>query len=137
MLTNAAFTELRQLLDSNKPEKAKEVLFSLQAGYFSLLDEIDHLHLRITSFEDLLALSKAVSKEDGLIWFTPSRSKTKIGPFCPLCYSADKSLIRMAEERASEGAKDWVCPSCRARYPGPGRKKAILLPFSKPGWNQQ
>ncbi len=128
MITNAAFSELRHLLDSNRPEEAKEALRNLQAGYFSLLDEIDHLHLRITSFEDLLCLSKVRRGDDDLIWFSMPDSMKKAGPFCPLCHDTDNSLIHL-----EKNGDDWLCPSCHAQYQGEGnsRKKAALLPFDK------
>lgn len=126
MISNAAFKELRTLLDSGQSDKAKERLLALQAGYFSLMEEIQHLHLRITCFEDLLACSKNVRKTDGLVWLEAPGGR--VGPFCPLCHETDKSLIRL-----NKSADCLICPSCEAEYPlpAPARHKAALLPFDK------
>lgn len=111
MTSNVTFAELKKLLDAGQSSRAKELLLALQAGYLTLVEEIQHLHLRINSFEDLLACSKNVHTSDGLVWLELSEGR-KEGPFCPLCYDTDKSLIRLEKDTDC-----LYCPSCEAEYP--------------------
>ncbi len=126
MISNAAFTELRELLETGQSDRARTLLLSLQAGYFTLTEEIQHLQLRVSNFEDMLACSRNVHHREGLVWLEVAGRQE--GPFCPLCHGTDASLIRLEHV-----ADEVVCPSCHARYSAPGakRRKAALLPFEK------
>ena len=132
MISNAAFTELRDLLKSGESEKARDLLLALQAGYFTLMEEIQHLQLRVHTFEELLPVAGHMRTRSGLIWMETEAGLK--GPFCPLCHSTDGSLIRL-EEECEEAGSQWYCPSCEARYPHgcseTGQHRAVVLPFKK------
>ena len=132
MISNAAFTELRDLLRSGESEKARDLLLALQAGYFTLMEEIQHLQLRVHTFEELLPVAGHVCTRNGLGWIETEAGLK--GPFCPLCHSTDGSLIRLEDERA-EADSQWHCPSCEAHYPhgcpDTDRHRAVVLPFQK------
>lgn len=132
MISNAAFTELRDLLRSGESEKARDLLLALQAGYFTLMEEIQHLQLRVHTFEELLPVAGHVCTRNGLVWIETEAGLK--GPFCPLCHSTDGSLIRLEDEGA-EADSQWHCPSCEAHYPhgcpDTDRHRAVVLPFQK------
>lgn len=131
MISNAAFTELRDLLKSDDTERARDLLLSLQAGYFTLMEENRHLQLRVTALEKLLGLNTGftdkVRVRDKLIWLDTEEGCK--GPFCPVCLAADRSLIELEKD-----GPILICPSCEAEFAfehEPQRERAVVLPFRK------
>ncbi len=125
MISNSAFTQLRQLIKNGQSVKSFELLLNLQARFITLQEETRHLRLRISNFENLLACSKNTSIKDGLVWL--NIAGVSKGPFCSLCHDTDKSLIALEQDGA-----DWRCPACNALYgcPASGRS-AVIVPIDK------
>ncbi len=131
MISNAAFTELRDLLKSDETERARDLLLSLQAGYFTLMEENRHLQLRVHTLEKLLGLDTGLTDKvhirDKLVWLETDKGCK--GPFCPVCLAADQSLIELEKDGPC-----LVCPSCEAEFAAehePQRERAVVLPFRK------
>lgn len=130
MISNAAFTELKDLLKSGQTEQARNLLLALQAGYFTLMEENRHLRLRVRTLEHLLDagtdFEHRLHVQDNLLMLDTDMGQC--GPFCPMCHAADKSLILLEREQDK-----WVCPSCEAEFArkDKSRELAVVLPFRK------
>ncbi len=125
MISSNGFTKLQDLLARGRSSEAASLLHALQAGYFALLEEIQHLRVRISSLEELTDAEAHVRSDGDLVWFDFNGESR--GPCCPLCHDTDGSLISL-ENRG----EDWFCPSCQSRYARqpPGRR-ADVIPFRK------
>lgn len=128
MISNAAFTELKDLLKSGQTDQARDLLLALQAGYFTLMEENRHLGLRVQTLEHLLGADPEhrLRMQDNLLML--DTDKGQCGPFCPMCHAADKSLILLEKDRDK-----WLCPSCEAEFAKKDKSRdlAVVLPFRK------
>lgn len=117
MISNTAFTELRELLQLGHEDEARRVLQNMQAGYLALLEENHHLKLRLEALEELAGVHESgIHEREGAVWVdTPNGVK---GPYCALCHSADGSLVRLDRD-----GDFHVCPSCQSVYDGAARER--------------
>lgn len=130
MLDYRRFKEINDLFAAGQPEKARHLLMELQSRCIALRDEMERLRGQIRTLEDILYLSKNLSRENGFYWLqTPG---VRQGPFCPQCYDTVGALIRL--EKTDHAL---CCPYCGQRHalphpadirPGNGGM-ARIIPF--------
>lgn len=130
MLDYRRFKEINDLFAAGRTEQARHLLMELQSRCIALRDEMERLRVQIRTLEDILYLSKNLSRENGFYWLTTPGVRQ--GPFCPQCYDTVGALIRL--EKADYALH---CPYCGQRHalprpaaaPAPAGRMARIIPF--------
>lgn len=130
MLDYRRFKEINDLFAAGRTEQARHLLMELQSRCIALRDEMERLKVQIRTFEDILYLSKNLSRENGFYWLTTPGVRQ--GPFCPQCYDTMGALIRLEKEDYA-----LCCPYCGQRHAlprppaahAPAGRMARIIPF--------
>ncbi|MCR5563367.1 MAG: hypothetical protein K6F46_08390 [Desulfovibrio sp.] len=137
MLDYHLFKRINDLFEQGKAESARLLLMELQSRHIALRDELDRLKIRLETLEHAVALNRSIFLENGFYWLK-IEDGIKQGPFCPHCYDAVGSLIRL--ENGDTGLR---CPCCGTTIEKRGlvvldstssnsaERKARLIPFAR------
>lgn len=117
MLNYYKFYEVENLIKQGKLDEACEALTALQKNYLSLHDDHAKLRNQVHYLEELLYISRNLIFDGDAYWLISEGQKQ--GPFCPKCYHANGSLIRLRIEGLDSfeilhSKERWVCGHCNA-----------------------
>lgn len=117
MIDYHCFKNIEALFADEQRHEGQRLLMELQSRCIALHDAMDSLKTQVREYEDIVFLSKSLHFGRPFYWL--HLDSLRHGPFCPVCYEGDKSLLRLTRHKDS-----WLCPRCHAHIHDADRQHA-------------
>jgi hypothetical protein len=86
-------------------------------------EQIAELRRQLREVQERLAIKQKVAFRDGFYHLAQPEPGISAGPFCPLCYEKESSLITLRHTRTLDTATrayhlspHFYCPSCKQKF---------------------
>lgn len=109
MVDYYSFKKIEELFSREQRQEGRRLLMELQSRCIAMHDTMDSLKTQLREFEGIVFLSKSLHFERSFYWL--HQSELRQGPFCPICYEGDNTLLRLAKNNDL-----WHCPHCHAHF---------------------